>query len=237
LHFSSSCSDDDLSNGWQINFGCFSQILVLNNIPRFYRLRAFPGANGRIRLACSTRVKGGNCSQKSAYLDIYEEQFQAYLEAFHIPEDERTKLLDSWQHMIGTSEDDKAEWAKIETRLQRIKDLYGWGDMSKAEYLAQKRDLKKRLAQLSPGATKIALLDKLAQFLNNIALAWREADQEHCNQLAHQLFDAVWIENQKVLAVTPRPEFEPLFDMQYQGVSRDMLQWRPRRDSNPRSPA
>jgi len=190
-------------------------------------LRAFHGANGRIRLMCNTRIKGGNCSQKSAYLDIYEEQLQAYLEAFHIPEDESTKLLDSYQHMTGSSKDDKAERAKIETRLERIKDLYSWGDMSKTEYLAQKRELKRRLVQLTPATADVALLDKLAQFLNSVAFAWREADQEHRNQLAHRLFDAVWIENQKVLAVTPRPEFEPFFDMEYRKVSRDMLQWRP----------
>ncbi len=45
-------------------------------------------------------------------------------------------------------------------------------------------------------------------------------------------FDAVWIENQRVLGVTPRPELKPFFDLQYSELSSDVLQWRPRPDSN-----
>jgi hypothetical protein len=46
-------------------------------------------------------------------------------------------------------------------------------------------------------------------------------------------FEAVWIKNKKVVAVTPRPEFKPFFDLQYEGLSEDVTHWRPRRDSNP----
>ena len=46
----------------------------------------------------------------------------------------------------------------------------------------------------------------------------------------------VWIKDKKILAVTPQPEFKPFFGLQYDGLSQNMLRWRPRRDSNPRSP-
>jgi hypothetical protein len=51
-------------------------------------------AHGHIRLGCSTRLKGGNCSQVSGYLDVYEQQLQAYLEAFYIPQDYQEKILE-----------------------------------------------------------------------------------------------------------------------------------------------
>jgi hypothetical protein len=35
-----------------------------------------------------------------------------------------------------------------------------------------------------------------------------------------------------VLGVTPRAELKPFFDLQYSELSTDVLQWRPRPDSN-----
>lgn len=32
-------------------------------------------------------------------------------------------------------------------------------------------------------------------------------------------FDGVWIEDQSVLGVTPKPELKPVFDLQYAGLS------------------
>lgn len=49
-------------------------------------LRSFKGT-GRVRLVCNGRIKGGNCTQPSTALDIYEKQLIAYLASFHIPHD------------------------------------------------------------------------------------------------------------------------------------------------------
>ena len=42
---------------------------------------------------------------------------------------------------------------------------------------------------------------------------------------------SVWIGNQKVLGVTPRPEFGPFLDMRDEEQSNVVLRWRPRPDS------
>ena len=73
-----------------------------------------------------------------------------------------------------------------------------------------------------------AAMDKLAQFLRDFSLAWWEADQERRNKLARLLFDGVWIKDQAVFGVTPRPELKPFFDLAYSELSKDVLQWRPR---------
>ncbi len=70
----------------------------------------------------------------------------------------------------------------------------------------------------------------------NIALAWRAASQKQRNRLASCVFETVWIKDKKILAVTPRPEFKPFFDLQYAGKSNYTLQVRPRGDLDPRSP-
>jgi hypothetical protein len=120
--------------------------------------------------------------------------------------------------------------------LQRLKDLYQWGHKSRQECLNECAVIRSELASLGPMANYAESLERLAAFLNNVGLAWAEADQRQWNALARSLFEAVWIQDQKVLAVAPRPEFRPFFDLQYKGVPRDVLHWRPRGDSNPRSP-
>lgn len=46
--------------------------------------------------------------------------------------------------------------------------------------------------------------------------------------LSRCLFETVLIKDKKVVAVTPRPEFKPFFELQYAGMSHYTLQVRPR---------
>ncbi len=72
------------------------------------------------------------------------------------------------------------------------------------------------------------VLEKLATFLKDIAQAWDQASQEQRNRLAKCLLETVWIKDKKVVAVTPQPEFEPFFDLQYDRKSNYKLVVRPR---------
>ena len=114
--------------------------------------------------------------------------------------------------------------------------MYQWGHKRRDEYLREFEDLERQLAGTRVQADGKSYLAKLAQFLNSVAVAWKEASEEQRNKLARQLFEAVWIKGQGVDAVTPRPEFQPFFDFKYEGLSKYVLQWRPGWDSNPRSP-
>ena len=94
--------------------------------------------------------------------------------------------------------------------------------------------IQAQLQSLAPAKDQATGLEGLALFLEDISEAWKQADQQQRNRLAKQLFDIVWIKDKKVLAVTPRPEFKPFFDLQYEGLSQNFGKWRPRGDSNPR---
>ena len=193
-------------------------------------LRSFR-SRGMIRLVCNTRIKNGECREKSARLDGYEEQLGKYLAAFHISEDYQERLLEA-HRALGTAYDDfEIRRAKLEAALRRLKDLYQWGHKSRQEYLGECNVIQRELESLRPPTNNGESLEKLAGFLNDVGMAWDEADQRQRNRLALSLFEAVWIQNQGVLAVTPRPELRPFFDLQYEGVSHDVLHWRPRGDS------
>jgi len=57
----------------------------------------------------------------------------------------------------------------------------------------------------------------LLRKLDSVRPTWRPANglndlsQEQRNQLLKVLVEAVWVRNEKVVAIRPRPEFQPLF--------------------------
>jgi len=56
----------------------------------------------------------------------------------------------------------------------------------------------------------------MAQFLASVADAWREADQKQRNKLARVLFEEIKLgSGGGVVAVKPRPELEPFFQLSY----------------------
>ena len=124
----------------------------------------------------------------------------------------------------------------LKNRLSKAKELYEWGHKTKEEYFTDYITIQRELRQLRPIQQRADILEKLAEFLKNIVIAWDKASQEQRNHLANCLLETVWIKDKKVVAVTPQPEFKSFFDLQYEGLSYYVLQWRPRGDLNPRSP-
>ena len=193
-------------------------------------------AYGRVRIVCANRIKNKTCSQPSLYLDLYEEQLIEYLSSFHIPEDYQQRILDAHRKLQSAYDNVTNQKAALEKRLQRVKELYEWGHKSKEEYFADYKMIQIQLQSLTPVKDQAKSLERLALFLKDISLAWKQSDEQQRNRLAKQLFDIVWIKDKRVLAVTPRPEFKPFFDLQYDGLSQGVMHIRPRGDSNPRSP-
>ena len=197
--------------------------------------------NGRKRMVCYTRAKGWECQQKSAYLDIYESQIEGFLRSFHIPEDYREKILEAHSKLRAAYADADDRRPRLEARLDRIRELYGWGDLTREQYVEERNMVKQELTLLSPIEEKDASLDRLAQFLASVADGWTQANQDQRNRLARCLFEEIWIEGRQVVAVKPQPEMKPFFDLNFEAMqerlSRNFGKWRPRWDSNPRSSA
>ncbi|HUX48744.1 MAG TPA: hypothetical protein VMV76_06260, partial [Dehalococcoidia bacterium] len=89
--------------------------------------------------------------------------------------------------------------------MERIRNLYKWGDISREEYLKEKEGIQKELKALTPAESQAENLDKLEEFLANIAQAWEETAGELRNKLARSLFQEIWIKDEQVVAVKPQP--------------------------------
>jgi len=171
---------------------------------------------GQPRLGCYNRQKGLGCKQKSTNLSVYEEQLEGYLHTFHIPEDYQERILDHHRKLEAAYDDAEKERAVLEGRLRRLKEMYEWGDYTRAAYETRKIDIVKQLDALTPTLGKTDHLDKLAQLLSDVPAAWEMATQEQRNKLARTVFDQVWVKDNVVVAVKPRPELEPFFRLNYE---------------------
>ena len=186
------------------------------------KMRMQQSPKGEVRTYCAGRAKGLGCDCRGTFLSIYEGQIRWYLENFIIPQDYQDKIVEAHRKLQSAYDDTEKHKAALESRLERAKELYQWGHKSRDEYLADYEDIQKQLRLLSPIEVRDDHLSKLAQFLANVAEAWDEANQEQRNKIAKILFEQILVENNKVVAVKPRPELEPFFKLNLECHSRDI---------------
>ena len=180
------------------------------------RIRIHQNGQGGVRAYCSGRAQGGDCTRKGTFLERYESQIEWYLGEFVIPDDYQQRILEMYSQLIAQQQDvDKAR-AALESRLQRIKDLYAWGDITKNEYQAQRDAVQSELRGLPSPDGNERTLERLAGFLNSVVEGWRVASQAQRNRLARALFEEVRVRDRRVVAVKLIPELEPFFRVSYE---------------------
>ena len=203
-------------------------------------IRMQTSPKGRQRVYCASRSEGLGCDFSGTFLDVYESQIEWYLANFIIPEDYQKKILEAHHKLEKSYSETESSEERLKASLKRLKEQYRWGHISQREYLKNYKEIEYQLRQLTPSKNGQEELEQLARFLANVANAWREANQEHRNKLACCLFQKVWIRDKEVITVRPQPELKPFFDLNHEAMEQKLSQnfgkWRPRWDSNPRSP-
>ncbi len=184
---------------------------------------------GKPRLGCYNRAKGWDCPQTSAFLEIHEQQIRAYLQMFTIPEDYQERIVALHTTLQGNYDAD-GELEQLRSALRRLKELYKWGDIDRAEYQREREQIQSQLARLAPFQSTSENLGKLAGFLSSVVSGWDAASHEQRNRLARCLFQEVWIQDKSVVAVKPEPESEPFFRLNWEDFAKRMK-------SEPRSPS
>jgi hypothetical protein len=138
------------------------------------------------------------------------------LNTFYIPEDYQQRILQAQQDLEKAYSDVDAQKERLERQLKRAKELYEWGDYSKAEYETRRNAILDQLRSLIVPQRLAEHLEKMARFLADVPAAWAEATPEQRNKLARCLFDQVWLKDKKVIAVKPVADLEPFFQLNYE---------------------
>lgn len=172
---------------------------------------------GRRYLMCYNRAQRRvTCPARSALSDIYEQQMGLYLRTFHLPENHQQMILAEQKRLQQAYDGREEQQASLTAKLERLKKLFAWGDLPESDYLAEKREVERRLQTLVAPDDHSEVLERLAAFLRDLSQAWEQANSEQRNRLLRQLLDEVWFKDDQVIAVRPRLEFEPFFKLSFE---------------------
>jgi DNA invertase Pin-like site-specific DNA recombinase len=177
------------------------------------RMRVMRTEKGRVRYHCRSKTQGLGCTGRGSFLDTYEAQIVEDLAAFDLPSDWREQILVVARRDRQTHDDAEQQRYQLEGRLERLAELYAWGDLTRERYQAQRAAIEQELARLAPAEPPDGRLEALAAYLESLPVAWADATPEQRNQLANLLYEDVWVSGPVVEYVRPRPELEPLFQV------------------------
>ncbi len=168
------------------------------------------GGNAARRYACSTRRYGNPCGERMVLAERLEDQLVGWIRDF--TPDER--LIDL---MMKAVEDDQpkrdpanAKRSELHGQLTRLQDLYVIGDLPKAKYVMRRQAIEEELQRI--GAPTDPGFDRARQLLSDFAQFWEiEKEPAERRKLVRSLFEQVWAQEGRIVAVQPRDDFLPYF--------------------------
>jgi DNA invertase Pin-like site-specific DNA recombinase len=175
------------------------------------RLHILTDRGGKARIYCYQRRQVSSCDQRSVLLPVIEGQITAYLVTFQLPEDIIEEIVSLYESAGEQRNDADQQRREIESRLERIAELYAWGDLTREAYLTERDRLQDRLAGLRGTTEWTTALTQAAGFLRDLPGAWAAASAEQRNDLARLIFHGVEVKDDRVVAVVPQPDFAPFF--------------------------
>jgi hypothetical protein len=135
-----------------------------------------------------------------------EEQLVDWIADFKPDEELRATILASIRSAANCVNDDGTRRRELVGQLERLRDLYVMGDLSKSEYVLRRQALEEELAQAAPPFDP--RLDKAEELLADFGLVWKlEDDPSKRRRLISTLFDRVWQDGGTIVAVKPREAF------------------------------
>ena len=158
------------------------------------------------RYLCSTRRHGDGCDQPITRAEPLEEQLVEWISDFRPDDELRATILASIRSAARDSNDDSTRRRELVGQLERLRDLYVMGDLSKNEYMLRRQALEDELSRTR--APFDLRLDKAEEVLADFGRIWAlEDDPATRRRLLATLFDRVWQDGGTIVAVKPREAF------------------------------
>ena len=174
------------------------------------------GRDLKARYYCSTRRANRSCDQPITSAEAIERQLVEFIASFKLGTNVREEIV---RRLTNASAPETADTAarrqELEERLKRARDLYELGDLPRPEYIAPRDAIHAELAALTPQPTLD--IEHARRVLEDFAVFWkRENDPSAKRQFLHLIFDGVWLDDHRVVAVQPKPSFLPFFQQHRQ---------------------
>lgn len=157
---------------------------------------------------CSARYRNVSCAAPPfVRADRLESQVEAYLTRFTLDANAQRKIRDRAQQIIASQAPATSanEARRLKAELERLKDLYRFGDIERAAYLSERDELRARLDAL-PRAHSARRLHHLADTLAGLGELWAVATDPERRKLVRQIIARVDVGTDTVI-ITPRPDY------------------------------
>jgi hypothetical protein len=171
--------------------------------------------------ACYGRFQGQPCTQSAVADHVLEAQLTGFFDAFVLPDDFQTRILDLYQHehaatSNGGLNNPAARRSQLEARLERQRHLYELGDWTRERYLAARNETLSELAELDMShptnpAEDPEAITRLGAYVRELRTAWRDADKAQRRLLVRTLFEQIWVMGDRLFAAKPVGQFAPFF--------------------------
>jgi len=166
------------------------------------------------RTYCYQRHEGLDCPQRGLQLAVYERQVEAWLAGIQVPDDAVDRALAQLAAEARAVEQPEAERRKLESRLERLKELYSWGDMTREEYRAERDQIATRLRAFMPEPRQRRDLQQIAELARSAHATWLSAGQAERHELLLGLVQKIVVKNEQAVEIVPRPVFTMLVGSQ-----------------------
>src|SRR5262249_37847026 len=130
---------------------------------------------------------------------------------FTLPDETVRQVVALYEQSTEQRDDGERRRREIANRLERIKELYTWGDLTREAYVADRDRLEAELATLRRSTDVAAVLAEAASRLPDLPAAWERATPGQRNDLLRTVVASVEITDDRVVAVVPQPDFAPFF--------------------------
>jgi site-specific DNA recombinase len=170
------------------------------------------GRELKARYYCATRRADRSCDQPIAYAEQVENQLAQFITGFAPNPNIREEIIRRLSHDTAPESGETAKRrTALEERLRRMRDLYELGDLHRPEYIARRDAINAELTALTPDP--IPNLDQARTVLDDFTIFWQnETDPAAKRQFLNLIFEGVWLDADRIVAVQPKPPFLPFFE-------------------------
>jgi DNA invertase Pin-like site-specific DNA recombinase len=168
------------------------------------------GRNGSRRYMCSARHYATPCGEPMIQAERLEDQLVEWIRDFK-PDKQLIDLIVREIEADRPKRDpSKARRGELLGQLTRLQDLYVLGDVPKAQYVMRRQAIEEELQRL--GAPADPAIDRAKELLGDFSRFWDiETEAAERRRLLLSLFEQVWAQDGRIVAVQPHDDFLPYF--------------------------
>lgn len=158
---------------------------------------------------CHNRAVDRSCDAPSIRADDAELAFAEWVAGFDLRSDWRTEFART--RALAPVREGRDQRRTLEQRLERIRDLYSWNDISKEEYLRQSAAIKADLGVIALPA--MGSIEAAAQALEAVGPGWLTMPPALQAKLPPVMLKAIEVDRGRIASFVVDAGIKPLLDL------------------------